>query len=92
MSNFDDDETQSQTSGPASRDATLRISGLTSGDSTIQSPAAGDRGSVETTGRALSGKYVVIERVAEGGMGVLYLAQDRQLGRFVAVKRLNPRT
>ncbi|MDE0839210.1 MAG: serine/threonine-protein kinase [Kiritimatiellae bacterium] len=92
MSNFDDDETKSQTSGPASLDATLRISGLASGDSTIQSPAVGDRGSVETTDRALSGKYVVIERVAEGGMGVLYLAQDRQLGRFVAVKRLNPRT
>jgi serine/threonine protein kinase len=34
------------------------------------------------------GKYVVRKRVAEGGMGIVYLAVDSQLGREVALKIL----
>jgi len=34
------------------------------------------------------GKYLIRKRVAEGGMGIVYLALDRQLGREVALKIL----
>jgi serine/threonine protein kinase len=36
--------------------------------------------------RIFSGKYVVQEEIAKGGMGVLYKALDRTLNRFVAIK------
>ena len=37
------------------------------------------------------GRYDVIGRIGSGGMGVIYSAYDRALGRKVAVKLLNPR-
>jgi len=39
--------------------------------------------------RSLAEHYVVLERIAEGGMGVLYLGKDRRLSRYVAIKRLS---
>jgi serine/threonine protein kinase len=42
-----------------------------------------------TGGDSLFNQYAVVSRIGDGGMGVVYLARDRRLGRFVAIKRLN---
>jgi len=41
-------------------------------------------------GPARIGRFVVIKRIGEGGMGVIYAAYDDQLDRKIAVKLLRP--
>ena len=41
-------------------------------------------------GRLLGGRYEIIQRVGGGGMAVVYKAKDRLLGRYIAVKVMNP--
>ena len=38
--------------------------------------------------RILSGRYVLGDQIGSGGMAVVYLAWDKELGREVAVKIL----
>jgi serine/threonine-protein kinase len=41
-------------------------------------------------GTMLAGKYRIIERIGQGGMGIVYRAEHVVMGKLVAVKVLNP--
>jgi serine/threonine protein kinase len=39
--------------------------------------------------RSIESKYTIIRKIGDGGMGIVRLAKDNQLGRHVAIKHLN---
>jgi serine/threonine protein kinase len=41
-------------------------------------------------GEVVAGKYILLERIGEGGMGLVFLAEQRSLARKVVVKLLQP--
>lgn len=41
-------------------------------------------------GQLLDGKYVIVRRIAEGGMSTIYLGVNERIGKDVAVKVLHP--
>src|ERR1051326_3844455 len=57
--------------------------GAPSGDEESDVPS---RFQVDFTGRTLLGIYRVDRKLAEGGMGAVYLGEDTNLGRRVVVK------
>ena len=45
---------------------------------------------VEKTGMVLDGKYELVRKIGEGGMGSVYEANHKLIGRRLAVKFLHP--
>ncbi|MFI6446386.1 protein kinase [Kitasatospora sp. NPDC050543] len=56
----------------------------------LRSPGRGERGErCQVIGRALNGRYELVETIGVGGMATVWRGVDRVLGRPVAVKVLN---
>ncbi|MDD5706745.1 MAG: serine/threonine-protein kinase, partial [Kiritimatiellae bacterium] len=52
-------------------------------------PAAAPPPGPLSSGEDLFSLYAVQSKIGDGGMGIVFLAKDRRLGRFVAIKRLS---
>jgi eukaryotic-like serine/threonine-protein kinase len=65
------------------------ISRFSSHLSTLVRPPAAAAAPADMTG-LIVGPYEIIRMLGQGGMGVVYLARDRQLGRMAALKAVSP--
>ena len=44
---------------------------------------------VQAEGRLIAGRYAMLSEIGRGGMGIVWLAEDRTIGRRVAIKELH---
>ena len=77
--------------GTAHRSLEALEPGEASGDAeTLAGPSSRPRGHEEVARGASVGRYVVLDPLGAGGMGVVYAAYDPELDRKVAIKLLHP--
>ena len=72
-----------QTEADLSRSQTRAYSDGSGGDDSSTAP-------VDLSGTILDGRYRILKKIGEGGMGAVYLAEHTKIGKRCAVKLLSP--